>query len=308
VQELAFLFCKILALLLPSEKKRRSLRRFLRANSLPAISAQSDQKLPEIEVLYVATEKDFEILKSTLPLTLDSLSNYRINSVTIVVPDNQFLALSRLLLEVDSPVNVVSESSLVSQIHINQLQATFGERYGWVLQQILKLLFVKKSSNVGVLVVDADTALLTKRTWIDSNYRQVLCPTWENHDPYYQFLEEHGIPVNPPEFTFVSHHMLFQPNVLNEILTLQGWDTTEKMINNLLTSATAEENSPFSIDYELYAQYLYLVHPEKVLLEKWANYEASPRKSTESIAEHAKRISSRSLGKYASVSFHSYLN
>jgi hypothetical protein len=256
----------------------------------------------------VATAKDFEILKSTLSITLESLSNYQVSSVTIIVPDSQIKTLSDLLPKTESPVVILPESSLVSQIEIKLLKEFFGDRYGWVLQQILKMLFVKKSLFLGVLVVDADTALLTSRIWIDSNHRQVLCPTWENHAPYYKFLEKHGIPVNPPEFTFVSHHMLFQPMVLNEVLRLQGWDTTQKIIESLMSSTSTNENSPFSIDYELYAQYLYLHHPEKVVLEKWGNYEAKPRKSTASATEHAKSVISKSLGKYASVSFHSYLN
>lgn len=308
LQQFSFLICKVVASLIPSKGKSRALRRFLNANNLPTYAAQSDQRLPAIEVLYVATEKDFEILKSTLSVTLKSLSNYQVSSVTIIVPDNQVKTILDLLPKTETPAVIVPEGSLVSHAEIKRLKEFFGDRYGWVLQQILKILFVRNSSYLGVLVVDADTALLTSRIWIDSNHRQVLCPTWENHAPYYKFLEEREIPVNPPKFTFVSHHMLFQPIFLNEILHLQGWDTTEKILESLISSTSAKENSPFSIDYELYAQYLYLNHPEKVVLEKWANYEAEPRKSSESLTEYAQRVTSRSLGKYASVSFHSYLS
>ena len=308
LQWVGFRISGVLAFLLPSVRLRRSLRRFINANNLPLHVVHVNQVLPTIELLYVATKKDFEVLGATLEVTLNSLSNYRINKITIIVPEDHVQTLVNLLPEIDLTVEVVVESSLISQSLVHKLKESYGDRYGWVLQQILKLLFVKSSSEAGVLVVDADTALLLERNWIDSTGRQVLCPTWENHAPYYKFLEDHGIPVNPPKFTFVSHHMLFQPSVMRDILRLQGWTTTEELVDGLLNSKNAEENSPFSIDYELYAQYLFLVHPEKVILQKWANYEARSRNSSESIDDYTKRILSFSQSKYASVSFHSYLS
>lgn len=308
LQRLGFLFCGVLAFLLPSVRQRKSLQRFLNANNFPLRIFPGNQKLPGIEVLYVATKKDFDILKVTLGVTLNSLSNYQIKKITIIVPDNHVQSLVNFLPQIDLFVDVVAESTFVPQLLVQKLKESFGDRYGWVLQQILKLTFVKESSEAGVLVVDADTILFAQRNWIDTGGRQVLCPTWENHKPYYEFLEDHGIPVNPPKFSFVSHHMLFQPSILNEILCLQGWVTTEELVTSILNYKRGKENSPFSIDYELYAQYLFLVYPEKVILQKWANYEAGPRTSSENIAEYAQSVMSSCQSKYASVSFHSYLS
>jgi hypothetical protein len=101
--------------------------------------------------------------------------------------------------------------------------------------------------------------------------------------------------------------MLFQPQIMKEVLTNIGWTTPDLLVQDLISSTKNDENSPFSIDYELYAQYLLSVHPEKVLIEKWSNLEASDKKFSESSVDYSRRVSASAVGKYASVSFHSYL-
>ena len=307
-QKLGFLICRNFTALLPQTILRSTLQRFFIANNLPVNAVLAESMLPTIELLYVATKKDFEILASTIEVTLHTLSNYEVSRISIIAPGNQIQTLQSTLPRVKTPLVLIPESEFVSENQVRVLKNTFGERCGWVLQQILKISFIKKSSYAGVLVVDADTALLIQRRWLDASGIQVLCPTWENHAPYYEFLESHGIAKNPPRFTFVSHHMLFQPKIVNEILAMQEWTTTEKLVTSLLNSAKENEESPFSIDYELYAQHLYSAHPDKVVLEKWANFEAGTRDLAESTYDYAKRLTTYSQGKYASVSFHSYLS
>ena len=307
-QKIGLSICGTLGTLLTRTKLRSTLQRFITANDFPVNEVQADLIVPTIELLYVAAKKDFEILASTIQITLNSLANYEVSKISIIVPDNQVQILKSSLPSIETPLVVISESKFVSENQFKEIESAFGERYGWVLQQILKVSFVKESSYPGVLVVDADTALLIQRQWLDTSGIQILCPTWENHPPYYKFLEDHGIAHNPPEFTFVSHHMLFQPQILNEVLSLQGWTSTENLLRSLLNSERVNENSPFSIDYELYAQYLYSAHPKKVVLEKWANFEAPNKQPKESTFDYVRRITTDLRSNYASVSFHSYLS
>ncbi len=302
------ILCKWLLLLQPNSNSSQRLKRFIDANQLPVSPIEFSSNNPTIDILYVATIKDFDVLISTISTTLRSLENYKINCVTIIVPDAHSYILKELLALSGIVTRVIPESTFVSNFQINALKERFGDRYGWALQQILKISYVKQSKSAGVMVVDADTALLHKRNWLDASGKQVLCPTWENHSSYYKFLEELGVGFNPPKFTFVSHHMLFQPIILNQILTSLGWNSNEKLINELISASFIDEVSPFSIDYELYAQYLYLVHPDKVVLEKWSNFEAHDRNASENLKDYVERFVSKCIGKYASVSFHSYRN
>ena len=292
----------------PNFERGRFLKRFLQVNRLPFRKVTSPADSPEIELLYVASEKDFQILNLTILTTLESLSNHRILRISIIVPEQHLAVLRNSLPKLSVPINLISENSLVTSLDIRELKEIFQERYGWVLQQILKIVHVSHSESDGVLVLDADTALLCQRNWLDVSGNQILLPTWEYHAPYYKFLEDRKIGKNPPDFTFVSHHMLFQPHVMREILHTLAWNDTKTMITQLTLSLQNHENSPFSIDYELYAQFLYSVYPEKITLEKWGNLESVRKTKNGKIENFVQDVINDARGRFASVSFHSYLN
>lgn len=283
------------------------LERFFRVNRLKIPKIQAIPNAATLELLYVATIKDFEVLALTIPTTLDSMSNFRISRISIIVPDEHLETLMSSIPKLPVEINLILESSLISAVEAQKLKEHFANRYGWVLQQVLKILFVSQSDSDGVLVVDADTALLCQRNWLDSGGKQVLTPTWEFHPPYYKFLEYHNLIEGVPGLTFVSHHMIFQPHVMNEIFVFLGWFTNLDIVKSLTSLSLEQENSPFSIDYELYAQYLYRFYPEKVSLEKWGNLESLRTLNHESVKDFIRCVIANSQGKYASVSFHSYL-
>ena len=60
--------------------------------------------------------------------------------------------------------------------------------YGWVLAQYLKIWTVATSESEGVLVLDADTLLLSPRIFLDRSGKQILTPSVEFHRTYYAFL------------------------------------------------------------------------------------------------------------------------
>ena len=73
------------------------------------------------------------------------------------------------------------------------LKLRFQSRYGWTLQQFLKISFVLESSLDAILIVDADTVLLEERSWISDSGRQILTPSDEFNISYYDFLSTIGI-------------------------------------------------------------------------------------------------------------------
>jgi hypothetical protein len=285
----------------------KSLSRFLKSNTFKfGFSSLESSSESALEVLFLATKKDFDVLQTAITFSLKSTHNFINVRVTVVVPDKHLDECENLLGTKNLNVKIIPESSLINSEDSALVHKTFGSRSGWVLQQLVKVAFVLNSDSNGVLVVDADTVLLEPRQWIDSSNRQILTPTWEYHRPYYQFLESLGIGGFRPEYTFVSHHMLMQPSILKELFNYVGWRSTTDIVKLIITIQSDEEASLFSIDYELYAQYLYNFHPDKVILAKWSNKAISlnrGERSTEFITNKIARYS----GRFASLSFHSYL-
>jgi hypothetical protein len=283
--------------------------RYLYVNSLQFESAQNDSPAsPPIEILFVAARKDFRTLEVTINGVIETCGQ-EVSRINIVVPD-QDLSYCEAVVTSCAPnqieMKVISETSLLDESLAKLIYSHFGARGGWVLQQVLKLEYARNSLSSGVLIIDADTVLIKNRTWLNSDGIQSLMPSWEFHRPYFEFLST----LTPfksqlhffPRFSFVSHHMLMQPNVVKEIFRACGWNGPRELVDSLCQPSNKIGQSPISIDYELYGHFLLLHYPEKVNLVKWANTSAS-YSSNISIDLLKERYSN-----FASVSLHTYLD
>lgn len=281
-------------------------KRFFKANQVLFQKYKSEGCISSpVEILFVSTYKDFPILPHAVISALNVTSMFTNLSVTIITPDRYVAELEDLMK--DQIVKVEKESTYFDEEVLNLLERNFYTRHGWVLQQLLKLKYVMDSQAAGVLLVDSDTLLLEERNWLNNDGSQLLTPTWEYHRPYYEFLDLLGVSQLEPEFTFVSHHMMMQPKIVVELFHHLGWKDTSDLVGLICSLPTNGDQSPFSLDYELYAQYLYNKHPDKVVLGKWSNKSITRNASfdnTDSLIETAVLDYS---GRFASLSFHSYL-
>jgi len=260
-------------------------------------------RYPPIEVVVVSAEKDFDILPTVIRAALENSLN-PIGKITVIVPDVCIRDIPLLLEEFNSvtKLEVISEETLASHEIRTNIRDVAGHRYGWILQQLLKIQFVSNSVSAAVLVIDADTVLTRKRLWIDENHIQLLFSSYEYHEPYYSFLRSiSGWPIEQ-NTSFTTHHMLMQPDILRDILNdisdagALGW------LQKFLTEAKQSDASDFLNDYELYAQGIQILFPNRIQFEKWGNISCGNRH----LALDSDYLSShRDL--YSSISFHSYL-
>lgn len=261
-----------------------------------------------LNLLFVSTNKDFLILPLSVEGGFYSTSNFREVCATVIVPDDQVAECRSILGELleKFPMEILPESSIVPAKHFEALKIKFGWRFGWVLQQILKTKFSSDSKSDFVLIVDSDTVLLRKRNWVLKNGKQMLTPSWEYNSSYYRFLNTQGNFPLQPKYTFVSHHMLTQPNMFKKATQILGWSNLDQLVKTLVEYESEGELSPFCIEYELYGQYMYLFESESCFLEKWGNSSVPAQTLLEfSGYEEIRRKYALSL---ASVSAHSYLS
>jgi len=281
---------------------RTDISRFYAANSFSFTNEKINREGNiSIDVLIVAAEKDFHKLQLVISHAQENLNVKSPNAMYIVVPH---LAMGHKVLSVLSKydyIKIVCEDSIVQKTVQDQIRSYYNSRYGWVLQQLLKIEFVKRSNAKGVLVLDADTILLKPRNWLDSASQQVLTPTWEYHLPYYEFLWDIGLTKRNIDFSFVPHHMLIQPKKLEQCLSYFGLSNLTQLLDLILKKEYVDQASPFSIDYEMYAQFMISFHPSEIILEKWANLQINQKVSQESISCYVAKY----RDDYASISFHS---
>jgi hypothetical protein len=263
-----------------------------------------------IEILIVSSHKDIEILPMTIESILKNCIN-PIDCITLIVQKNSIATVSNLLeqfTDVSVTFRIHDEETLVSQEFRNHLAEIYKNRYGWVLQQVLKIDYVLNCNKRGVLVFDADTVLLKRMGFLQRNSRQVLLISSELHSKYFAQLLLLGFHPIKPWMSTVAHHMLIQPDLLRSALKEIQAKSAEDLIRTIEEKDVNLNSSlsPFSIDYELYGQWLMSNKKEIVMLKLTENIEL--RRSLEStrLVEDL-LLTDQSKLKFTSASLHSYL-
>ena len=280
--------------------------RFLFANQIPnSDNLLNSEHPPDIVIAVVVASKDFHLLKSCIEFAVKNSIN-PVEKVFLITPNDEkekCLEFTKNL-NILVPIIIKSEDFLIPEADRNKLRLFFGDKYGWILQQLLKISFAKEQDSSGVLIVDADTVILKPTLWLDQNLKQLLLVSNEFHSPYYIFLKKIGLIKRKPKYTFITHHMLFQKKFLNNILNLVCGGSISKLIDLIISLADNENPSPVCVEYELYGQGMFNFFSESIILSRFCNIpiKYEPGKAI----DHS--LNTDYTGKYKSISLHSYLN
>ncbi len=269
----------------------------------PQVNSKTDNKV-SLELLFVSTQKDFLILPHSVKYALRNCGNYSKLHATIIVPDSDLSAANQIF-GGDASIHVIAETEVLGDKIIESIKPKFGWRAGWVIQQLLKFEYSSTAATDGVLIIDSDTLLIQPRTWLTSDGKQVLTPTWERNVSYYKFLHELGVCSENVDFSFVPHHMLIQPRYLREAREKFSVLELQSMVSAILNFSGGDEVSPFCIDFEFYAQYMFKYHPNLIRLEKWSN--VGVKRLDMQIDQQLNEVVNNAEKRFASISFHSYL-
>ena len=261
-------------------------------------------KSKSIELVVVSTSKDFAVLKHSVTYALRAIGDYNSGGVRIIVPEKDLGECKRLFSKTGIEIKVINENTLVSKNQFSALSQYFSLRDTWVLQQLLKVQAVLTSEADAVLILDSDTLLLRKRPWFDQNARQILTPTYEFNAPYYLFLNKLISTEKFPDYTFVSHHMIIQPNILKQIFDDYKLLNLDNLIHFCCIHADKSVQSPICIEYELYGQYLASRNKNKAFFALWSNA-TIPKRYFQTVIK-SKLIRFLLTRMFNSISFHSW--
>jgi len=261
---------------------------------------------PNIEVLSVAAGKDISILPFTLRSVLKNSMN-PITQITIICPqqDRESCISAVRNLGGKTPIRVLNEDQILPMKVRSEIKKKFPHRYGWVLQQFLATKYISESTSKGVLLINSDTILIKRAHWLNSNGQQILMPSLEFHPPYYKLLENLFQFSANPRHTFITHHMLFQPQKFTRILEQRGFDSVEEFLFTALEQSDTQESSPLCVEFEPYAQGMMIDYNDFVTLRKFSNLGLPRNPKNLQIVEDL--IEGRVDLPYNSVSLHDYL-
>jgi hypothetical protein len=257
------------------------------------------QNIPPIELLILVAAKDEGSINTIIDHAIKSSIN-KISDIYLVVPRNN---LARVKADTREGVKLLSDEDLVPESLRNTVRQVAPEnRQGWLMQQIIKIVFVRSSTSAGVLVLDADTVLLNRSLWLDGNGRQSLSFDFDQYLPYEnhfrRFCESmFGIQVIRSKMSFVTHYQLMQPRFLKEI-----FNRNEDILRWISLLNFEEEQSPAS-EFHTYGRYVTEFHGESCIMVRWGNRNVSKRK----FSSEQSKGGNLTLKGYESVSIHSYL-
>jgi hypothetical protein len=172
------------------------------------------------------------------------------------------------------------------------LEGGRGDRYGWYLQQLLKLYAdtVIDGLSEHYLVVDSDVVFKNRVQFITADGTPCYAYGREYYAPYFAHIARILPDVHKvfPDRSGICHHMIFTRRILEEIRgRLGGADAAWKTI---IGAIDKNELSGFS-EYELYFNYMLIYHSSQMQIRplSWtdARYESDNDNRYHYVAYHS---------------------
>lgn len=189
-----------------------------------AVSKEYVLSTEPIDVIFVCHPKDVR----TLDMAIDGIRKNGKNIRRIVVVSAQRLTDQAEWF--DEAFYPFSKASVALEIFRGNEGAAHAfciaerSRIGWIYQQLLKLYaaFVIPGISSNLLTIDADTVFLQAVEFIDSNGKALFNPGFEYYRPYFEHAARllPGLKKLYSEYSGISHHMLFQRPILEDLFHL----------------------------------------------------------------------------------------
>jgi len=208
--------------------------------------------------------------------TIDGLlRKSNVKKIYIIVPHSDMDSFEMKMHS--KPVYVVCENELINtenQERIKQLLRHKNHRYGWYLQQFLKLEFINYIDEEDYLIWDADTILLKKTIFDRSRFE--VSPSLENHTPYFRTLKKLTGIEKQVNFSFVMQYMMVNKSDLCSFFSLIDHKDPRNWYFRVLECLELDDESEFS-EYESFGNFVAFHSDKKIMItsEKWFRYGAA---------------------------------
>jgi hypothetical protein len=295
-------FAKITNFIFPDKEKYRNIVRYLSATRVKNDPLGEEISLPKIEVLLMAKASDLELLQLAIAGVWNQSSN-EVSKINVVVPEKDFEHISSRFTNFHLPISIINENQLIDEKIRDLIIRNRSDRYGWILQQVIAAKWLLTTESRFTLLLDVDTVLVRKKTWVNSSGVQLLMPTFEYNPEYYKFFEFKSDIYRQKKRSFVSHHQLVDTPIFREIFQEFWSQRLDYALEEAFKFSSANEYSPFDLKFEIYSYYLLAKYPDRVALCKWANYAETRDRST---GVDYDTLTKNFGKKYNSVSFHHY--
>ena len=203
-----------------------------------------------IDVVIPIISKDIHIL----PLCLEGVRHcvkHPIKQIYIVAPAQQEI----IDFCSNNDLQFVDETSIFGfGPQTLNLQTDFGNRSGWLFQQLVKL-----SGRVGTcryyLCIDADHVLIRPHVFLTDTGQTVFYMSYEEHQPYYNNIHRLMPDLQLASLSYVDHKMLFDKRQIEMLQQKLSQEAGVDWVHNILNNYDRHCHAGFS-EFELYGNFV----------------------------------------------------
>lgn len=204
----------------------------------------------EVDIIIPIIEKDL----LTIQLTIDSIRKnieHKIKNIYILAPENERILEFCLL----NNLNYMNEDIILGYKakSLNYILSDGTNRSGWVFQQLLKLSGAIGTTN-HFIVIDSDHVLLKPHSFYSLDEQYIFYKSSEFHFQYYKMNKNLVGIMKVPFFSYVSHKMIFNKEILNDLknrIEIQHKESKMRWDQIIISRLDNNELSCFS-EFELY--------------------------------------------------------
>jgi hypothetical protein len=255
--------------------------------------------------------------------SLEKNSKNRIFQFTIITTEHNVVYLKKLF-GGDSRFKIFSEQESLVWTIIGLIKQIGGDRYGHILQQLLKIWHCAESASEYILVFDSDTVLNHPTLWVNSDLQSGVFPT------FHRAFADEELNKFFPRFVrwdsnecYISHHVIFRQTIVCAFLEeLSSYLNDDNSLEKLLNAIPEESLRKKFIglinytrlghnmsEYDTYSKYALFNYPDVVVELRWSNitytredYDPQPADSQGYLDSEEERFANR----FRSVSIHDH--
>jgi len=219
--------------------------------------------MEKFDIFQTVGPNDFNIIKKTLKLNRKNINGYR--NIYLFNEHNNF--------KFKNIINVNSSFFPFTFEYVED-RVKNKKRTGWIFQQLVKLYFPYLNNDVRfTLVVDCDVFFIKKTNFFNKSGSPYYTTSEEYHEPYFShMLKLHPSFQRANNKSGISHHMLFDKNILKEIFSIVEDFHNKPFYDVFLEYLDPNEQSSCA-DYEIYFHYIMQKYHNQVVVRNlnWSN-------------------------------------
>lgn len=212
-----------------------------------------------IDIVIACHEKDIYTLDECIKSIIKFVKN---KNRIIVISKNKLTDMAEWFSEDNFPFSKkdveIEFSKIDSLLYKDQSRL---ERIGWYFKQIINFyapLIIPDISN-NVLILDADIIFNKPIEFVDNEGNMLHGTGIENHQPYFDHMNNllPGLKKVYTELSGISHHMLFQKPVLEDLMSLVEEHHNKKFWQAYIHSINPSwPGRSWTADYEIYFNFV----------------------------------------------------